>query len=282
MDENNSLVAFQDKKIRRIWHNDQWWFSVVDIVGVLTESGRARKYWSDLKTRLLEEGFELSAKIGQLKLVAADGKFYFTDCVTTKDAFRIIQSIPSPKAEPFKQWLARVGYERVQEIENPELAQKRMKELFKAKGYSEEWIEKRVRGIAVRDELTDEWKKRGVSTDRDFAILTAEISKATFNMTPTEYKKFKGLEKENLRDHMNDLEIILTMLGEATTTRFTQERDSKEFIEMKKDAADGGDVAGTTRKNIENKLGKSVVSNNNFLEKTEKDRKKLENAKTRE
>ena len=175
MDKDNSLVVFQGKKIRRTWFNDEWWFSVVDIVEALTESGRARKYWSDLKTRLSEDGFELSAKIGQLKLLSADGKSYLTDCVNTKNAFRIIQSIPSPKAEPFKQWLAQVGYERVQEIENPELAQKRMKELYKAKGYSDDWIEKRVRGIAIRDELTDEWKKRGVLEERYYAILTAEI-----------------------------------------------------------------------------------------------------------
>ena len=200
-----ALVVFQDKKIRRTWFNEEWWFSVVDIVEALTESGRAKKYWSDLKKRLTDEGFELSAKIGQLKLVSADGKSYQTDCVNTKNAFRIIQSIPSKKAEPFKQWLAEIGYQRVQEIENPELAQQRMRELYKAKGYSDDWIEKRVRGIAIRDELTDEWKKRGVLEKREYAILTAEISKATFGMTPSEYKEFKGLKKENLRDHMNDL-----------------------------------------------------------------------------
>jgi DNA-damage-inducible protein D len=172
---NTSLVAFQDKNIRRVWFNNEWWFSVVDIIEALTESGRARKYWSDLKIRLIDEGFELSAKIGQLKMESADGKFYQTDCVNTKNAFRIIQSIPSKKAEPFKQWLAQVGYERVLEIENPELAQKRMRDIYKAKGYSDEWIEKRVRGIAVRDELTGEWKKRGVQEGLDFTILTSEI-----------------------------------------------------------------------------------------------------------
>src|SRR3990170_8379938 len=190
-DENKALVVFQGKKIRRTWFNDEWWFSVVDIVGALTESDRARKYWSDLKKRLTEEGFELSAKIGQLKLISSDGKSYLTDCVNTKNAFRIIQSIPSKKAEPFKQWLSKVGYERVQEIENPELAQKRMKEIYKAKGYSDDWIEKRARGIAIRDELTDEWNKRGVKTEKEYSILTAEISKATFGMTPSEYQDFK-------------------------------------------------------------------------------------------
>jgi hypothetical protein len=224
MDKDKSLVVFQNKKIRRIWFNDEWWFSVVDIVEALTETGRARKYWADLKKRLIDEGFQLSEKIGQLKVLAADGKAYATDCVTTKNAFRVIQSIPSKKAEPFKQWLADVGYDRVQEIANPELAQKRMKDIYRAKGYSEDWIEKRVRGIAVRDELTDEWKKRGVSEEREYAILTAEISKATFGMTPSEYKEFKGLEKENLRDHMNDLELIFSMLGGAGC-RECQERD---------------------------------------------------------
>src|SRR3990167_7324343 len=188
MDPSASLVVFQDKNIRRTWFNDEWWYSVVDIIEALTESGRARKYWSDLKKRLIEECFELSAKIGQLKLVSDDGKSYLTDCVTTKNAFRVIQSIPSKKAEPFKQWLAQVGHERVQEIENPELSQHRMKELYRAKGYSDDWIEKRVRGIAIRDELTDEWGKRGVNTEREYSILTAEISKATFGMTPSEYK----------------------------------------------------------------------------------------------
>src|SRR3989338_2862455 len=202
-DSEKELVVFQGKNIRRTWFNNEWWFSVVDIIGALTQTDRARKYWSDLKTKLQDEGFEVSEKIGQLKLMAEDGKVRLTDCANTKNIFRIIQSIPSPKAEPFKQWLAQVGYERVQEIEDPELSQKRMKELYKQKGYSDEWIEKRVRGIAIRDELTDEWDKRGVGTEREYAILTAEISKATFGMTPGEYKQSKGLKRENLRDHMN-------------------------------------------------------------------------------
>src|SRR3989338_5016846 len=208
MDAGKAMVVFQGKNIRRAWHNNEWYFSVVDVVAALTESGRARKYWSDLKIKLTEEGFELSAKIGQLKLVSADGKSYLTDCVNAKNAFRIIQSIPSPKAEPFKQWLAQVGYERVEEIHNPELAQARMREIYKAKGYSDEWIEKRVRGIAVRQELTDEWKKRGVKEQKEYEILTAEISKATFGVTPSEYKKLKGLKRQNLRDHLTDLELI--------------------------------------------------------------------------
>src|SRR3990167_6132170 len=236
IESGKALVVFQGKGIRRTWFNDEWWFSVVDIVEVLTESGRARKYWSDLKKRLTDEGFELSAKIGQLKLESDDGKSYLTDCVNTKNAFRIIQSIPSKKAEPFKQWLAQVGYDRVQEIENPELAQKRMKEMYKQKGYSDDWIEKRVRGIAIRDELTDEWKKRGVETDKEYGILTAEISKATFGITPSEYQKLKGLKKENLRDHMDDLELIFTMLGERVSTEIHRTEDSQGVPKLKNDA----------------------------------------------
>ena len=273
MDINNAIIVFQGKNIRRTWHNNEWWFSVFDIISVLTDSADPKQYVKKMRSR----DPVLNAKWGTictlLKLLALDGKKRETNCVNTEGAFRIIQSIPSPKAEPFKLWLARVGYDRVKEIENPELAQKRMKELFKSKGYSGEWIEKRVRGIAIRDEITDEWNKRGLQTEREYAILTAEISKATFGMPPTEYKKFKGLQKENLRDHMDDIELILIMLGEATTTRFTKERDSEEFHKLKKDAKDGGDVAGSTRKDIEQKLGKSVVSSDNFLEKSEKQKR---------
>ncbi len=272
---DKALVVFQGKKIRRTWFSDEWWFSVVDIVEALTESGRARKYWSDLKTRLTEEGFELSAKIGQLKLVSPDGKSYLTDCVNTKNAFRIIQSIPSKKAEPFKQWLAQVGYDRVQEIENPELAQKRMKEIYNAKGYSDDWIEKRVRGIAIRDELTDEWKKRGVLEERDYAILTAEISKATFGMTPSEYKKFKRLKKENLRDHMNDLELIFSMLGERVSTEITRKEDAQGYMKVEGAAKRGGRIAGNARKETEQELGRPITSKENYLSEPEK-KKKLE------
>jgi len=192
-----------------------------------------------------------------------------TDCVNTENAFRLIQSIPSKKAEPFKRWLARVGYERVQEIEDPTLAQKRMKRIYQAKGYSESWIEKRMRGIAIRDELTEEWDQRGVKAGREYSILTAEISKATFGMTPAEYKKFKGLDKEALRDHMDDMELILTMLGEATTTRFHRKHDSQELDELKKDAKDGGEVAGYTRRIIERKLGTDIISSENYLKEPE-------------
>ncbi|MBU0979482.1 MAG: Bro-N domain-containing protein [Nanoarchaeota archaeon] len=268
---DQALVVFQGKKIRRVWHKDKWYFSVVDIIRALTDSSDAKDYWYRLKKREAEtSGIELSTFCRQLKLLSADGKTYLTDCVDTENAFRIIQSVPSKKAEPFKRWLAKVGYQRVQEIENPELAQKRMKEIFRSKGYSDGWIEKRARGIAIRDELTDEWAERGVKAEIEFSILTAEISKATFGLTPSEYKAHKGLERQNLRDHMDDLELILTMLGEATTTRFTRERDSQRLPRLKRDAKDGGDVAGSTRKDIEKRLGKSVVSEDNFLETPEK------------
>ncbi|MEK6846148.1 MAG: phage antirepressor protein, partial [Nanoarchaeota archaeon] len=217
----------------------------------------------------------VSEKIGQLKLMADDGKLRPTDCATTKNMFRIIQSIPSPKVESLKQWLAEVGYERIQEIQNPELAQKRMKELYKAKGYSEDWIEKRVRGIAICDELTDEWKKRDVGAEREYAILTAEIGKATFGMTPSEYKDFKGLKNENLRDHMNDLELIFTMLGEASTTRIAKDKDAQGFVENKEAAKKGGTVAGVARKELEQQSVQKVSTPDNYLLVSEK-KKKLE------
>lgn len=273
-----SLVVFQDKKIRRIWHNEEWCFSVVDVVEVLTDSPTPRQYWGKVKDREFIQ-LQLSPIWVQLKLPASDEKEYLTDCANTKSMFRIIQSIPSPKAEPFKQWLAKVGYERIQEIENPELAQTRMKEIYKAKGYSDGWIEKRVRGIAVRDELTDEWKNREVGEERDFAILTAEISKATFGMTPGEYKNFKGLKKENLRDHMNDLELIFTMLGEASTTSIAKSKDAKGFNENEEAAKEGGAVAGIARTELEKRSGKKVSTKENYLSSPEI-KKKLENKKS--
>lgn len=271
-ENRNALVVFQDRMIRRKWFNDEWWFSIVDVIEVLTESSRPRKYWNDLKKRLNDEGSELSEKIGQLKLSSSDGKEYQTDCANTRTLFRIIQSIPSPRAEPFKIWLAQVGYERVQEIEDPELAQKRMRELYRQKGYSEDWIEKRVRGIIIRDELTDEWKGRGVEKDIEFAILTADISKATFGLTPSEYKKLKGLGRENLRDHMNDLELIFTMLGERVTTEITRKKDKKGFPECEDAAIEGGEVAGIARREAENRIGESIISKDNYID--QKKRKK--------
>ncbi|MBN2422387.1 Bro-N domain-containing protein [Candidatus Woesearchaeota archaeon] len=274
MIEHNALVVFQDKNIRRIWHNNEWYFSIIDVVNALEASSLPKRYWSDLKSKLSDEGFEPYDKIVQLKLPAEDGKFRATDCANTRNMFRIIQSIPSPKAEPFKRWLAQVGYERVQEIENPELVQARMKELYKAKGYSDDWIEKRVRGIAVRQELTDEWDKRGVKQQKEYAILTNEISKATFGKTVEEYKNFKSLTRENLRDHMDDLELIFTMLGEASTTKITRSRDSQGFTENRSAAQKGGKIAGDARKNLELESGSKVVSQENYLLETEAEKKK--------
>ena len=216
------IAVFRGKEIRKTIHNDEWWFSVIDVCAVLTESTDAGAYWRKLKQRLTGEGSEVVTFCHGLKLPAPDGKRRETDCANTEGIFRIIQSIPSPKAEPFKRWLAKVGYERVQEIEDPELATKRTRALYKAKGYSDGWIEKRMRGIAIRAELTEEWKNRDVGAEREYAILTAEISKATFGLTPSEYKDLKGLERENLRDHMNDLDLIFSMLGEAATTEITK------------------------------------------------------------
>ena len=263
----NHLVVFKQKTIRRMLHQNEWYFSVVDIVEALTNSTNSRRYWSDLKIQLHDkEGFsELYGKIVQLKLLASDGKQRETDCADTEIIFRIIQSIPSPKAEPFKRWLAKVGYERVQEIENPELATKRTRTLYKLKGYSDDWIEKRMRGIAIREELTDEWQKRGAQEQKDYEILTAEISKATFGVTPSEYKNLKGLKCEKLRDHMDDFELIFTMLGERSTTEIHRNENSKGIAKLKSDAKAGGKIAGGARKELEKRLGRSVVSSSNFL-----------------
>ncbi|MBP5557622.1 MAG: phage antirepressor protein [Bacteroidales bacterium] len=275
----SNIKLFQDKKIRSLWNDEeeQWYFSVVDVVEALTDSPTPRQYWRKMKDRDLRE-YELYPFWVQLKLPSADGKKYATDCANVKGLFRIIQSIPSPKAEPFKQWLAQVGYERIQEIENPELAQERMKELYEKKGYPKDWIDKRLRGIAIRQNLTDEWKKRGITEERDFAILTAEISKATFGMTPSEYKEFKGLTKknQNLRDHMNDLELIFTMLGERMTTEISQQEAPDTFSKSKKIAERGGKVAGNARKQAEKELGRSVSTPENFLPPSEQ-HKSIEN-----
>ena len=281
MDPDTSLIVFQGKNIRRTWHHDEWWFSVVDIIGILTKSEDARNYWKVLKHRLNKERSEAVTKCNQLRLPATDGKFYETDCANTKTLFRIIQSVPSKKAEPLKLWLAQVGYERVQEIENPELAQKRMRELYKNKGYSDEWIERRVRGIAVRDELTGEWDKRAIKTEREYAILTAEISKATFGLTPSEYKELKGLQQENLCDHMTDLELIFSMLGEAATTEITRNKDAQGFGEGKKAAQEGGAVAGRARRDLETKSGRSLVTSENYVEQAESV-KRLEKKKSQQ
>ena len=277
MDEEKALVVFQGKGIRRTLYKDEWYFSVVDVVGALTESTIPRRYWSDLKAELDGQGFELYGKIVQLKLTSSDGKKYSTDCANTKSLFRIIQSIPSKRAEPFKQWLAQVGYERIEEIQNPEIAQDRVREYYEMKGYSEEWIEKRLRGIVIRQDLTEEWKNRGIEEELEFAILTNEITKATFDKTVKEYREFKSLEKpnQNLRDHMTDWELILTMIGDKATTDITISKDSDGFEECKESAVEGGTIAKNTRKEIENKTGQSLVSSENYLELTQKKQKRI-------
>lgn len=268
MTDATKIAIFKGKSIRKLIYQNEWWFSVIDIVAALTNSENPRDYWYKMKIRVKnEDGAELSTFCRQLKLEAPDGKLRETDCANTENIFRIIQSIPSPKAEPFKRWLARVGYERVQEIEDPELATKRTRALYKAKGYPDSWIEKRMRGIATREELTDEWKKRQVGKDREYAILTAEISFATFGMTPSQYKKFKRLKRENLRDHMTDLELIFSMLGEASTTEITKNKNAQGFMQNKIAAKLGGAVAGNARKELEQKSGKQISTKQNYLHK---------------
>jgi DNA-damage-inducible protein D len=269
MDETK-IVIFKSKEIRKTFYKNEWWFSVIDVIEALTDSVNPRDYWFKMKIRVKkEDGFQLSTICRQLKLVAIDGKKRATDCANTEGIFRLIQSIPSPKAEPFKRWLAKIGYERVQEIENPELASKRTRMLYKLKGYSDDWIEKRMRGIAIREELTDEWKNRGANENRDYEILTAEISRATFGITPAQYKKLKKLERENLRDHMDDFELIFTMLGERSTTEIHRTEDSKGVSKLKSDAKAGGKIAGDARKQLEKRLNRSIVSKNNYLKSSE-------------
>jgi len=267
--EITKIALFKGKRIRKTLHNNEWWLSVVDVCEALTDSVDSGAYWRKLKQRLKEEGSEVVTLCHGLKLEASDGKKYETDCANTESIFRIIQSIPSSKAEPFKRWLAKVGYERVQEIENPELATKRTRMLYKLKGYSDDWIEKRMRGIAIREELTDEWQKREAKEQRDYEILTAEISKAIFGITPSQYKKIKNLKRENLRDHMNDLELIFTMLGERATTEIHRTEDSKGVPKLKQDAKVGGNIAGGARRKLEKRLKKSIVSKENYLKKPE-------------
>lgn len=272
-----TLAVFEGKEIRKTLHEGEWWFSIIDVVEALVGGDRPRKYWNDLKKKLVVEGYsEVSEKIGQLKMPAPDGKMRRTDCATTETLLRIIQSIPSPRAEPFKRWLARVGKERLAEIEDPELAMARMKELYEKKGYPKSWIDKRLRGMAVRHDLTDEWQQRGAKSSSAYAILTNEIMQGAFELKVDEYKAVKGLQRENLRDHMTDIELILTMLAEATTTKLHRDRDSQGFAPLKKDAQDGGAVAGRTRQDIEAQSGQPVISSENFKQLAGKGRKKLE------
>jgi DNA-damage-inducible protein D len=265
----NHIAVFQESGIRRVWHNEEWWFSVVDVCVVLTGSTDPGAYWRKLKQRLIAESSQPVTSCHGLKLQAPDGKQRLTDCANTEGLFRIIQSIPSPKAEPFKRWLAQVGYERVQEIENPELASARARDLYQAKGYPQAWIEKRLRSIAVRGELTDEWKARGVAEGKEYSILTAEIARATFGVTPAEHSQIKNLDVvktgSNLRDHMTDLELIFTMLGEASTTEIARRSDAMGFDENRRSAKEGGKIAGNARKALEAKTGKKVVSKANYL-----------------
>lgn len=264
----NNIKLFESTQIRSAWDEtaQRWYFAIVDVIAVLSGSPNPQVYWRVLKKRLLAEGNETVTSCNALKMTAADGKQRLTDVADTEQLLRLIQSIPSPKAEPFKRWLARVGYERLEEIENPELAAARMRELYKAKGYSDEWIEKRVRGIAIRDELTNEWQKRGIKEQREYAILTAEISRATFGMTPAEYKAFKSLDKpaDNLRDHMTDLELIFSMLGEASTTEIARQREAEGYDENLEAAIQGGSVAGKARDDLEKKSGRRVSSPENY------------------
>lgn len=265
----SSIKLFQDKKIRSVWDEteQQWYFSVVDVVAALTDSVNPTDYLKKMRKRDASLAAYLGTNCPQVEMMTESGKRRKVLAANIKGLFRIIQSIPSSKAEPFKLWLAQVGYDRIQEIENPELAQERMKELYEQKGYPKDWIDKRLRGIAIRQNLTDEWKERGITEKSDYAILTAEISKATFGLTPSEYKKYKGLMKkiQNLRDHMSDLELIFTMLGERVTTEISQKEKPDTFIENKQVAQRGGNVAGVAREQAEKELGRSIVSNQNFL-----------------
>ena len=268
MNENKKIAIFQKKEIRKTIHNNEWWFVIEDVVFALTDSKNPKGYIKDMRRR----DAELAKGWGQIATplsIETVGGVQKINCANTEGIFRIIQSIPSPKAELFKRWLAKVGYERVQEIEDPELATKRTRALYQAKGYSADWIEKRMRGIAIREELTDEWKQRGAKDQIEYAILTAEISKATFGMTPSEYKELKRLRRENLRDHMTDLELIFSMLGERATTEITQTDNSQGFNKLKQDAKDGGKIAGDAKKALEKKTGKKVSTNKNYLDAPE-------------
>ncbi len=268
-DPAHHIAVFQETTIRRVWHNEEWWFAIVDVVGVLTDSADPRQYIKKMRSRDPALDANWGTTCTPLALQAPDGKQRETNCANTEGLFRIIQSIPSPKAEPFKRWLAQVGYERVKEIENPELASARARELYQAKGYPQAWIEKRLRSISVRGELTDEWKARGVAEGKEYSILTAEIARATFGVTPVEHSQLKGLDVvktgNNLRDHMTDLELIFTMLGEASTTEIARRSDAQGFDENRTSAKEGGKIAGNARKALEAKTGKKVVSKANYL-----------------
>ncbi len=265
----DKIKLFEQKQVRTHWdaENEEWYFSVVDVVEVLTESPSPRKYWSVLKTRLKKEGSELATNCSQLKMQAADGKYYKTDCMTTKNILRLVQSIPSPKAEPFKMWLAEVGNERLNEIADPEKAILRGAEYYRAKGYTEGWINQRLQSIEMRKELTDEWKARGIEEECDYTILTNEMTKAWSDLSIKEYKQLKGLKKESLRDNMTNIELVLNMLAEVSTTAISKTREPKTFAENKSVATEGGKIAKTARKNLEKQIGQSVISPLNASDK---------------
>lgn len=262
MKQETSLKLFEQKQVRSVWNEveEKWYFSVIDVIGILTESTSPRNYWKVLKHRLIKEGSQLVTNCNQLKMLSTDGKYYKTDVADTEQLFRLIQSIPSPKAEPFKLWIAKVARERIDEIEDPELGIERLMDTYLQKGYSKEWINQRLKSIEVRKDLTDEWDNRGVKKGQEYAILTNEITKAWSGLSVQDYKKLKGLKKENLRDNMSNLELVLNMLAEATTTEISKEKKPKTFIENKTIAKQGGRIAGNTRKEIEAKTGKKIVS----------------------
>ena len=277
MTKENAIKLFQDQRVRVHWDSEKekWYFSIVDVIEVLTESPRPRKYWNALKTKLNNEGSEVSHNLGQLKMKAVDGKMRLTDVADTEQLLRLIQSKPSPKAEPFKVWLAKVGYERIEETEDPELAFDRAMETYLKKGYSKNWINQRLKSIEVRKELTDEWELRGVKKGLEYAILTNEITKAWSGFNTKEYKKFKNLKKQNLRDNMTNLELVLNMLAEATTKEISKEKKPKTFTENKIVAKQGGTIAGNTRKEIEEKTGKKVNSTKKAKELGKQDRHEI-------
>jgi DNA-damage-inducible protein D len=273
MEQDNRIVLFQEKRIRRLWHNEEWYFSVVDVIAALTDSQNPNRYWTDLKRRSNKETGQSYAFCVSLKMLSPDGKTYKTDCANTEGVFRIIMSIPSPKAEPFRLWVAQVGAERLEEMENPEIGIHRNLEYYKAKGYTNEWIKTRLKGIDIRKELTDEWKNRGVKEGQEYSILTAVIAKGTFGISPSEHKKLKGLEKPNqeLRDHMTNLELVLTTLGEEVTRSLAVDGDAQGFNENHDAAIKGGQAAGESRERVEAITGKKVVSSQNFLNKISPD-----------
>jgi DNA-damage-inducible protein D len=262
-----SVALFQEKTVRRVWYQEKWYFSVIDVIAILTESANPRRYWSDLKRKLITEGYDqLYENIVQLKMMSSDQKSYVTDAADTTTLLRIVQSVPSPKADPLKRWLAEVGTQRIEEIENPELAMERMRAMYEAKGYPQDWIDKRMRGIAVRNDLTTEWEERGAKEGLEYAILTNEIAQASFGVGIQQHKAIKGLKRENVRDHMTDLELILTMLGEETAKTLHQTRDTQGFDNLQVDAKEAGHVAGSTREDIERRTGQPVVSSENYLQ----------------